>query len=264
MGCLTLGAATTRGGLIANVPASADATLLGGSDIGNSLAVPGIFVGKDPGNVKRGLIEFDVAAAVPAGATIASVTLTLTVGQVAGSSGGTVVNSGPVQTMSLYDEAQAWGEPTNTVGATSFGGHGHGAAAATGDATWNTAFWSATAWNVAPGGNWTASSVDLADALVPGTTGYVASWSSPALIAEVQNWLDTPASNNGLLVKDQDELTATTFRAFWGAQGAINAGTPSWVPNLAIIYVVPEPGSCALLILGISVLARRRRARVGR
>ena len=228
---------------VVNIGASADATLLGGSDIGNSLAVPGIFVGKDPSNVKRGLIEFNVAAAVPAGATVTGVTLQLTVGQVAGSAGGSVTNFGPVQTMSLYDETQAWGQPSNTVGASSFGGHGHGAAAQTGDATWNTAFWSSTLWNVAPGGNWTATSVDLADALVPGTTSYVASWSSTALDAEVQNWLDNPAANNGLLVKDQDEVTGTTFRAFWGAQGAVNAGNPSWAPNLAVTYSVPEPVS---------------------
>jgi hypothetical protein len=163
--------------------------------------------------------------------------------------------------MSLYDETQAWGQPTNTVGASSFGGHGHGATAQTGDATWNTAFWSSTLWNVAPGGNWTATSVDLADAPVPGTTNYVASWSSTALNAEVQNWLDNPAANNGLLVKDQDEVTGTTFRAFWGAQGAVNAGNPSWAPNLAVTYSVPEPVSFSLVAVVAPILLCRRQRR---
>ena len=260
------GAMSARASVVVDIAPSADATLLGGTDVGNSLAVPGMFVGKDPSNVKRGLIEFNVASAIPAGATITGVSLQMTVGQVAGSAGGSVTNFGPVQTMSLYDEPQAWGQPTNTVGASSFGGHGHGAPAQTGDATWNTAAWSTTPWNVAAGGNWTSSSVDLADALVPGTTSYVATWSSPALAMEVQGWLDDPASNNGLLIKDQDEVTGTTFRAFWGEQGAINAGNPSWAPDLSVTYTdssspVPEPATVALFAFGMpSLLLRRRRA----
>ena len=253
-----------RASVILDIAPSADATLLGGTDVGNSLAVPGMFVGKDPSNVKRGLIEFNVAAAIPAGATVTGVSLQMTIGQVAGSSGGSVTNFGPVQTMGLYDESQAWGQPTNTVGASSFGGHGHGAAAQTGDATWTTAAWSTTPWNVAAGGNWTAGSLDLADAQVPGTTGYVATWSSAALAAEVQGWLDNPASNNGLLIKDQDEVTGTTFRAFWGEQGAINAGNPSWAPDLSVTYTnsvspVPEPATLALFAFGMPALLLRRR-----
>lgn len=260
-------AAPARASIEVDIPASADATLLGGSDVGNSLAVPGIFVGKDPSNVKRGLIEFEIASAIPAGATITGVSLQMTVGQVAGSAGGSVTNFGPVQTMSLYDESQAWGQPTNTVGASSFGGHGHGAPAQAGDATWNTAAWSSTPWNVAAGGNWTSASVDLADAQVPGTTSYVATWSSPALVGEVQGWLDDPSSNNGLLVKDQDEVTGTTFRAFWGEQGAINAGNPSWAPDLSVTYTdsgspVPEPVTLGLFAVGMPTLVLRRRRSV--
>src|ERR1700728_451477 len=61
--------------------AEQDATLLGGSDAttNNSLADPGIFVGTDgEGNPKRGLIEFNIAAAIPSGATITAVQLQMT------------------------------------------------------------------------------------------------------------------------------------------------------------------------------------------
>ena len=131
--------------------AEQDATLLGGSDAttNNSLADPGIFVGTDgEGNPKRGLIEFNIAGSVPSGATITGVQLQLTVGQVAGSGGGSTGGTSGPETISLFDESQAWGQPTNFAGATTFGGPGHGAAPDPGDATWNYSFYDNTLWTV--------------------------------------------------------------------------------------------------------------------
>src|SRR5580658_6977216 len=161
-----------------SIGASQDATLLGGNDAltNNSLSDPGIFVGTDgAGNPKRGLIEFDIAQYVPAGATITSATLQLTVGQVAGSGGGTGGFTTAAFTIDLLDETQAWGQPTNFVGATSLNGHGHGAAPDNGDATWDDAFYNsdpamATPWNVS-GGNWISSQVPSASTSVAGISG---------------------------------------------------------------------------------------------
>ena len=233
-----------------SIGASQDATLLGGTDAvpNNSLADPGIFVGTDgQDNPKRGLIEFDIAGNLPAGATVFSAMLQLTVGQVAGSGGGTGGFTTSGFTIDLFDETQLWGQPTNFVGATSFGGHGHGAAPDNGDATWNYAFYNsnlalATPWN-ASGGNWNASQVPSASTNVLGTAGKTFTWSSPQMASDVQGWLDNPSSNDGWLLRNEDETDSTDFRAFWGWQGAANNHAPATAPSLTITYIVPEPQS---------------------
>lgn len=242
IGAMAVGAASAQAEVV-DIAAAQDATLLGGSDAttNNSLADPGIFVGTDgEGNPKRGLIEFNIASAVPATATITGVELELTVGQVAGSGGGVSGGGSGPETMGLYDQTQAWGQPTNFPGATSFGGHGHGAAPDAGDATWNYAFYPSTAWNVS-GGNWTSSSTDLADAQVFGMDNYVASWSSAAMVAAVQNWLDNPSKNNGWLIKNSDEVDSVDFRAFWSWQGAANNNDPAIAPELIVTYTTSAP-----------------------
>ena len=227
-----------------NIGVEQDATLLGGSDAvtNNSLADPGIFAGTDgDGNPKRGLIEFNIAGAVPAGATITGVQLQLTEGQYAGmGGGGTGGTTGP-ETISLYDETQAWGQPSNFVGASTFGGTGHGAAPDPGDATWNYSFYGSTMWTTA-GGDWTSSLPDLADASVTGTlTSYT--WSSAAMVTDVQNWLDDPTANFGWLLKNADETDIRTFRAFWSAEGAAANDDPSIAPELLVSYIAAGPAN---------------------
>jgi autotransporter-associated beta strand protein len=237
------GAATARGTTV-TLGASQDATLLGGSDAltGNSLADPGIFVGTDgEGNPKRGLIEFDIAGSVPAGATITAAQLQLTVGQVAGSGGGGTGGTTGPETISIYDESQPWGQPTNVAGATTFGGTGHGAAPQPGDATWNYAFYNGTPWTTS-GGDWTSTLSDLADASVTGTLANF-TWSSPAMVADVQNWLNNPATNNGWILKNADETDMRTFRAFWSAQGAAANNNPAIAPQLTVTYTINPPAT---------------------
>jgi hypothetical protein len=243
------------------IGASQDATLLGGSDATNnaSLADPGIFVGTDgQDNPKRGLIEFNIAGAIPAGATITSVSLQMTVGQVAGSGGGSSGGSGAGETISLYDESQPWGQPTNIAGSTYFGGAGHGGAAVTGDTTWNDAFYNTTPWNIA-GGDWSSSLTDIADQTVTGSlTSFT--WSSTAMLADVQNWLDDSSTNFGWIIKNADETDATDFSAFWSAQGAAADNDSALAPILTVTYTggVPEPASLLLLGLAPPLLGRRR------
>ncbi len=227
-----------------DIGAEEDATLLGGTDAttNNSLADPGIFVGTDgDDNPKRGLIEFNIAGAVPTGATITGVTLQLTVGQVAGSGGGGSGGTTAAETISLYDETQAWGQPINFVGATTFGGTGHGAAPDPGDATWNYSFYSSTPWAIA-GGDWSSSLTDLADASVTGTlTSFT--WSSAAMVADVQSWLDNPTGNFGWILKNADETGTRTFRAFWSAQGAAANDDPAIAPELLVSYIAAGPAN---------------------
>jgi hypothetical protein len=262
MGVLAVTASHAIAGVI-TIGASQDATLLGGTDAttNQSLADPGLFVGTDgQDNPKRSLIEFNVATAVPAGSTITGVSLQMTVGQVAGSGGGSGGGSGSAETISLFDESQAWGQPTNVAGATSFGGTGHGGAPDPGDATWNYAFYNTTPWTIA-GGDWSTSLTDIADASVTGTlTSFT--WSSANMVADVQNWLNNPTDNFGWIIKNANETTATDFRAFWSAQGAAANNNPSIAPALTITYTaVPEPLGLSLIAMAAPLwLIRRRRA----
>ena len=93
--------------VIVNIPALQDATLFGGSAANNSSSGPGMFVGSDgQSRPKRGLIEFDIPAYVPSDATITSAALTLYLGQVAGSGGGSSGDPTP-RTIRLFDVTTA-------------------------------------------------------------------------------------------------------------------------------------------------------------
>src|SRR3984893_12620474 len=126
--------------VIVNIPALQDATLFGGSVADNSSSGPGMFVGSDgQGRPKRGLIEFDIPAYVPSNSTITSAVLTLYLGQVAGSGGGSSGDPTP-RTIRLFDVTTAWAGSTNgTTGfpGPGFRGTGQGFPANIGDATWN-------------------------------------------------------------------------------------------------------------------------------
>jgi hypothetical protein len=259
-----IGVSSVRADLISNIASTGDDTLFQGGTT-NSLGDPGIFVGTDSASsFKYGLMAFNVST-IPVGATITGVTLDLYIGQVAGSGGGMVVNSGAPRTISLYDESQAWGASTNQIGSTAFAGHGQGFAANPGDATWLDASFNsnsslATAWSSGMPANITGSSSALATTSgIPGTTSAEVQWSSAALAAEVQGWVNNPVSNNGLALVNSNSGSSQSFLAFWGAQGAANAGN-GLAPDLVVTYI-PEPLGMSLALVGIPILLCRRQRR---
>jgi len=153
------------------------------------------FVGTTAGgSVRRGLLAFDVAGNVSAGATINSVSLTLHMSR-------TVALN---QTVSLHRVLADWGEGTSNA----FSNEGGGAPATTGDATWlhrffNTAFWTTPGADFAP----TASATT--------TVGGIASYtwnSTPQLVADVQLWLDSGSQNFGWLVRGNESASSTAKR----------------------------------------------------
>jgi len=121
------------------IGASKDATIFENNVNNSNGAGPGIFAGTNGmDSPRRGLIDFDIAGNVPAGATITNVQLTLYLGQVAGGGSG-------AETIGLFELEADWGEGTTGSGAM-IGGTGQGFPANPGDATWNARFFPGTLW----------------------------------------------------------------------------------------------------------------------
>ncbi len=181
----------------------------------------GFFAGRTAqvsNSIRRGLVWFDVAAAVPAGATITSVELRLTASQVTlGASG-----------VGAHRVTASWGEGTSDAGVAG----GSGAPSQAGDATWQHRFFPGTAW-AALGGDFVAAA--SATVAVDGPGVYV--WgSTPALVADVQAWLATPASNHGWLLRG-NEAAGQTVKKFESRESTATASRPS----LTIVYQIATP-----------------------
>ena len=97
------------------------------------------------GLARRGLIAFDIAGNIPAGATIENVTLTLHASS---------TRQTPDIQVDLYAALSDWGEGASN--ADGDGGGGHGALAAPGDATWVNTFYPDQLWG-AEGGDFATS-----------------------------------------------------------------------------------------------------------
>jgi hypothetical protein len=239
-----------------------DATLFGASPAkNNSSSGPGMFVGSDGmGNPKRGLVEFDIPAFVPANATITSAALSLVLGQVAGA------DMTP-RTIRLFDVTTAWAGGTNgTTGfpGPGFGRTGQGFAPNLGDVTWNFARYNTIHWNT-PGGGGDFVPTESADTVVSQNLNTAYIWGSTAqMTSDVQGWLDGTLPNFGWLLKNDSESNPTTFRAFYTREGAVEQNVPEFAPELIVSFVapVPEPSTLGLTVLGgLTILLLRRRQR---
>jgi hypothetical protein len=260
------------------IPALKDATIYAtsaGVDSGTASGKgPALFAGADgAGGKKRSLIEFDIASAgIPAGATIADATVTLYLAQVAGSGGGGGGGGSiPSRTLSLYDVLQDWGEGTSgSPTSTTLVGAGPGYPRVAGDSTWDYAFFDPADPNT---GKWTlsgtavhggsfaaaASATSTFTSFAPLNGPYT--WSSAALVADVQSWVSGTSPNYGWLLKgDNLEGIATSFMAFWSRDGAAANSNPAVAlpPVLTITYSLPEPAGVVALATATSMFLRRR------
>lgn len=190
------------------------------------------------GGVRRGLLAFDVASAIPAGSTINSVSLRL---NMSNTSGGPAI-------IELRPALQNWGEGTSVAG----GGEGGGGPSTTGDATWLHTFFNTSFWTN-PGGDYSAT--PSASLSVGGVGAYT--WASNAqFVADVQNWLDNPGANFGWVILG-DEVTSSSAKRF----DSRNNATPANRPLLTIDYTpIPEPSGLGLLLVG--AFGRRRFRRI--
>ncbi|MCP3903023.1 MAG: DNRLRE domain-containing protein [Planctomycetes bacterium] len=209
-----LGLAATASAGPVNLAAVADNTLYAGAtDVSNG-AGDYFFAGSNGGgDPRRGLITFDVAAVLPAGSTITGVTLTLSMSRTLQPTG---------QGVNLHRLTNSWGEGVSDAG----GEEGGGAAALDDDATWPYRFYdeaapaSSTPWGT-DGGDFVAA--PSATSTISGIGFY--SWSSPQMIADVQAWLDDPASCHGWLLAG-NEATSFTAKRFDTRTHPITARRP--------------------------------------
>jgi hypothetical protein len=168
--------------------------------------------------VRRGVIAFDLAAAVPAGSTITAVALTLYMSQ---------TTSG-AKTIALHRITSDWNEGTTT------GQSGMGGNSQPGDVTWIHTNYPSSLWG-APGGDFVATiSASLS---VNGSNFYT--WSStPQMVADAQAWLDTPSSSFGWLLQGEEQIGQKSAKQFESRQSA-----PGFVPKLQVTYTPPLPTS---------------------
>ncbi len=179
------------------IEASRDATLV--EDPSGSLANgsgPALFVGRTnarENSVRRALVYFDIAEAVPRDARVEGVWLTLSM---------TPSNPAP-RRIRLHRLLSAWGEgPSSASG-------GGGDASAPGDATWIHTFYDEAFW-VKPGGHFVARA---SASLEVGTFDSYTWQSSPKMVADVRMWLARPHRNFGWILIG-DETTPQNAKSF--------------------------------------------------
>ena len=165
------------------------------------------------GELRRGVVAFDVPGAIPPGSTITAVSLSMNM---------SMTPAGAV-TVELHKLLADWGEGTSHAPM----GEGDGAPATPNDATWRHRFFDSVFWTT-QGGDFSATV--SASQSVGGTGQYT--WNSAQMVADVQSWLDNPASNFGWLVLG-DETAIGTAKRFDTRESAS--------PPMLTIEFIPGP-----------------------
>ncbi|QDV83740.1 Ig-like domain-containing protein [Planctomycetes bacterium TBK1r] len=178
----------------------------------------------EPGNsLRRGLVAFDAASNIPAGATITDVTLQLFMSR-------TIVQPYDV---SLHRVTSDWNE--GSTDQTGEEGGAHVTAPAPGDATWIHSEFPSAFWNT-PGGDFDPTR--LATTSVGDTREYFY-WNSAELAASVQDWVDNPSQNFGwMLIGDETVISAKRF-------DSSESPDPATRPTLLVTYIMPAAGNNA-------------------
>jgi len=182
----------------------------------------GLFVGRvgpgRGGTIRRAVIAFDVAGAVPEGATVSDVVLTLFM---------SMTSSGD-QSTTVHRITSDWGEGTSD--ATSSGGGGGGGVgteSTAGDATWIHTFYDGEMWET-PGGDFVET--ESATLLVGAVGEYT--FTSDEMVADVQQWLDDPSSNFGWIFIG-NEASNSTSKRFDSRENPVEENRP----RLTVTYV---------------------------
>jgi hypothetical protein len=182
---------------------------------------PNIFAGQTNfAGARRAVLKFDVTS-IPAGSTITSATLTLTLTQ-----GNTEADP-----QFLHRVLASWGEGTSDTGDDTLNPGGSGDFSTTNDATWIHRFYSGTTWTT-PGGDFDPN---FSAGTVVGDVDGPQNFSGAGLVADVQAWLNAPATNHGWLVKGLEGGPRNAKR-----YASRNNPTPSLRPALTITFTPPQ------------------------
>jgi len=174
------------------------------------------------GDLRRALVAFDVAAAIPAGAVINSASLTLHLSRTS--------RAGP-ESVALHRLLRAWGEGASDATAQ----EGTGAPATPQDATWAFSLVATqTRWTT-PGGDYAATA---SAAVTVGVIGTYTWPSTPELVADVQSWVDEPAGNFGWIVLS-DESGGPSAKRFDSRENTSAAFRPALTLDYTLAPIEP-------------------------
>jgi uncharacterized protein (TIGR03118 family) len=214
-----LAAPSVAGAAVANLTAAADTFINRGSSNNNAGRTGWLDAGTDGvGGVRRGLLRFDLSS-IPAGSTVTSATVQLTVTRVPG--------TGPVNsTFDLFRLLASWNEGTKSGN--------NGTTASTGEATWNDRMRGTASWTT-PGAKNDAAGSASASVAVTSADNAMYSWNGSGLVADVQLWVNNPSPNFGWLLTSRAEGSRRSVRGFASREGGASAGT------LVVNYTPPPP-----------------------
>jgi len=167
------------------------------------------------GEIRRGVLAFDIVGNIPAGSTITGVSLSMAMSR---------TPSDTARTVELHVLLADWGEGTSHAPLE----EGDGAPATPNDATWRHRFFDTIFWTT-QGGDFSGT---MSASQSVGAIGQY-TWTSAQMVADVQSWLDNPANNFGWLVLG-DESGSATAKRFDTRESA----SP---PVLTIQYTAPTP-----------------------
>ncbi len=163
-------------------------------DVSNALGFH-FFAGETAmGELRRGVLAFDIAGSIPPGSTITGVSLSMNCSR---------VFSDTARTVELHKLLADWGEGTSHAP----GEEGDGAPATPNDATWRHRFFDTIFWAM-QGGDFSGT-VSASQSVGP--VGQY-TWNSAQMVADVQSWLDNPANNFGWLVLGDESGSGTSKR----------------------------------------------------
>ena len=206
----------SAGAATQTIPASADTFINSLSPDNNNGATLSLFTGREGrGGMMRGLIRFDLPAALAGRVAVTNSLMSLT-------TQADNRNQPPAAaTLAVHPLSVGWSEGNgagNSVGTFVVGQTCTGTGA-----TWNRPQCTT--------GTWPAPATPSASATVPAITGAVVTWSSAAMNADVQQWIDTPSSYNGWLITSSTEAGSNAqIQRFASSEAATG------FPSLAITY----------------------------